>query len=196
MKQDNKGFSLIELIIVIAIVTILAGIGIRNLGVLKNYRSRECKDKIVSAITDVKMDCLSKSRENVTGAIVGTENNLMTISAPSGVTAADVFLVIIYENNKVKVMKRLPGKKVGDPEILSSKETVSKGNTTKIYYMLDGDTTPTELQAGNNIKIAFNRSTGELLPTTDGGRCYSKIIVETGDYRKEITIQSKTGKVN
>lgn len=192
MKQDNKGFTLIELIIIMGISAILLTIGVRNLGVLDSYRGRECKDKIVRSLQQTRMDCLSKSKENISGAICGP--------AISGVQQADTYLEIEYSNRRVYVIGHRPGAKVGDPAVVDPPTCVSKGNKTRIEVRYvdcdDGTESRSELSDGQSISIGFNRSTGELLPVDNQNVKILSIYVITGNNEREITISPNIGKVN
>ena len=68
MKHDQRGFSLVELIVAVAIISILIGVGVRNLGVVQKYRVRECQDKLINAIQAHKIDALTKSVSNNSAA--------------------------------------------------------------------------------------------------------------------------------
>lgn len=192
MKQDNKGFTLIELIIIMAILAILLTIGVRNFGVLDSYRGRECKDKIVRSLQQTRMDCLSKSKENISGAICGP--------AISGVQQADTFLEIGYSNRRVYVIGHRPGAKVGDSPIEDPPTCVSKGSKTRIAVKYvdcdDGSEVRSELTEGESVPIGFNRSTGELLPANNQNVKILSIYVITGNNEREITISPNIGKVN
>ena len=71
-KANNKGFSLVELIIVIAIMAILVGIvGTQVIPYLN--RSREAKDlQILSAYSTAAVSAYSMKAESVTGTVVVT----------------------------------------------------------------------------------------------------------------------------
>ena len=62
MKNKNAGFSLIELIVVIAVMVIVAGIGISWISRLSGYRARECASKVASTLNGAKVKSLSKQQ--------------------------------------------------------------------------------------------------------------------------------------
>lgn len=80
MKKDNKGFSLVELIVVIGIIAILActvGLGI---GMVSNKPAQECSGKLVKVLQKVQRTAVGKSYNRVTikrdpqGRIVVVQN--------------------------------------------------------------------------------------------------------------------------
>ena len=184
MKRNDKGFSLVELVIVMAVMAILISIGVRNLGVLDTYRTRECKDKIVSALKNNKIDCLSKSKSNTSTAYTGAKGSTVT---------ADAYLEIKYENKSVYVIKYLPEKN-GGPTTASIAEKVSKGTNTTIKYKV-GSTEET-LADGESLMIGYNRSTGAFLPINASGTYCEEIIVQAGTKTRIIHLETKTGKIS
>lgn len=61
MRKDNSGFSLVELIVVIAMMVILTAVGGAWIGRISGYRARECASKVTSSITSLKVQALSKA---------------------------------------------------------------------------------------------------------------------------------------
>ena len=174
MKDNNKGLTIVELVIALALMGIIAGIGVRNIGVLKNYRARECKEKIVSAIQNTKINCLSKSSTNI-----------------GDLSSADTYMEILCEDGKVYVVYHTPNPNDASNPI-EKKEQVSVGSGTKISYSVDG--TSGRTYVADKMKIAFNRSTGAFLPTASGNY-YTDIYIENGTYERHIELATKTGKV-
>lgn len=170
MKQDNKGFSLVELVIVLAIMAILITIGVRNLGVLDTYRCRECQTAIVSALQNNKVYCLSKSYSNT-----------------SDVTSADTYLQIKYENKKVYLVTHVKGAD-------TKTEVISKGSNTEVGYRKTSGSNIVYLADNGHIEIGFNRSSGAYLPTS-GTDYYTNLYVKTGNKVRDIKLETKTGKV-
>lgn len=61
MKQDNRGMSLVELIVVIAILSVLVSAGVNITGFMNGKHARECAYKIDAALANVRMETMSKS---------------------------------------------------------------------------------------------------------------------------------------
>ena len=60
-KRDNRGLSLIELIVVVAILGILSVGSISYLGLLSNHSAKETSAKLKSAMTETRTEAMSKS---------------------------------------------------------------------------------------------------------------------------------------
>lgn len=183
MEHNNKGFSLVELIVVMAVMAILISVGVRNLGVLDTYRTRECKDKIESALKNSKIDCLSKSKSNTSTAYTGAKGSAVT---------ADAYLEIKYENKSVYVTKYLPEKN-GGPTTAGISEKVSKGKNTVIKYKVNG--AEETLSDGETLTIGYNRSSGAFLPINAAGEYCEEIIIQAGTKTRTIHLETKTGKI-
>ena len=64
--KDNKGFSLIELIIVIAILAVFLGAGAFGMGLLTGAEAKQAANKFSSEINDVKTGNLARASEVLT----------------------------------------------------------------------------------------------------------------------------------
>ena len=62
MKQDNRGTTLIELIVVIAIMAVLAGILINTTGFLTGKKAKDCAYRIIDAMSQVRNETMGKSK--------------------------------------------------------------------------------------------------------------------------------------
>ena len=71
MKKDNKGFSLVELIVVIAIIAVFIGILVLSLSVLFGVQARECAQKISGQMSETKAGSMSRFDETMNLKYVG-----------------------------------------------------------------------------------------------------------------------------
>ncbi len=64
MFRDNKGLSYIELILVIAIMTMMAGIATISMGMVNRNNINRASDKVISAFNEARSNALSKGSDN------------------------------------------------------------------------------------------------------------------------------------
>jgi prepilin-type N-terminal cleavage/methylation domain-containing protein len=193
MRDDNKGFSLIELIVVIAIMAILLGTMAANIGRISGYRAKECRNKVISSLENGRMTALSKSRGG------------------SYIDATKTYLVFVKNNtNGCNYCLTVVEGQVTDVK------KVSKGNVTlKFSYTKDAadgtevgafdgpqtfglDSASDQINAAlaAGTKVAYNRQNGAFLPYDAAGTTYIyQMFATLGKYNYGITLHPKTGKV-
>lgn len=193
MKEDNRGFSLVELIIVIAIMAILLGVLAANIGRISGYRAKECRKKVMSSLDNGRLIALSKSRG---GTSLANANTYLCFVRNN--TNGCNYCLTVVESEITDVKK------------------VSKGKVTlKFSYTKDAaDGTPVgafngpsnlsinsadaDLQTAlaSGTKIAFNRQNGAFLPVDQAGTTYYyQMFATLGNYNYGITLHPKTGKI-
>lgn len=60
MKRQNKGFTLVEIIVVVSIFTILLGIGSLSLNGILGFRAQRAANSIGAALDKTKMEAMSR----------------------------------------------------------------------------------------------------------------------------------------
>ncbi|MBR4760266.1 MAG: prepilin-type N-terminal cleavage/methylation domain-containing protein [Lachnospiraceae bacterium] len=63
-RSVQKGFSLVELIVAVAILSVLLGLMANNIDALNGYRARKCKNLLANSISELKVKTLSKAVNN------------------------------------------------------------------------------------------------------------------------------------
>ena len=176
MKKNNAGFSLVELIIAIAILTVLTGVGAYGIGQLTGFRAREAADKIASGLKENKIETLGKAKASGKMAF-----ELYKVGN-------DVFIRTVYDAGMATESYSNP-EKINDGKI-----TVwvgeKRGNAT--FH----STTLRILRESTPFKIYFNRSTGALCDASGADIDYNPVIrVKSGRKEYDVEVISKTGKV-
>jgi len=176
MKKKNEGFTIVELIVVIAMLSIFIGIFAANIGQITGYNAKECYKKIASAITENKIETLSKAKET-----------------------GDIYLQI-YQNatdDKIYVRTVRDGKKA-TKEYTNITKLTKRSGITVTYELKNGAsvTTKTATEA-DPLNICYNRASGALVDPDDSYKVskLQKIIVSSGGYKYTIDIVPATGKV-
>ena len=177
-RKDNRGVSLVELIIVIAILGVIIGVMGYGMGMVSKKPVDECAKKIEMI--------LNQSR---TGAMGSTEA-----------------WVELYLNNaadrRVTVKTHLLNNTRGG--IPDPKETESviggAGVGVRLYYNTGGGESGMDLGTEHQ-KIGFKRDSGSLTSGVDrvgnhgnaGGRVYTRIQIYKGTYVRTIELDKLTG---
>ena len=152
---NDKGVSLVELIIIIAIMAVLSTGLISMIGILNGRAARECAQDTLSALSKVRVLTLSKS----TGA------------PESGLSAdADVYLEIKPDGGGRILIMQVKGDIVVDQISVGAAnvDIIAEINNKKEVNL-----------TGTDIKIAYDRATGAFLKYSDEGYI-TKLTFEQG----------------
>ena len=170
MKNNNAGFSLLEVVIVVAMITILAGSGLYGIGQLTGFRARETADEITSSLTQNKIETLGKAKS-------------------SGSMAWE-----LYKDGKYLYVRTVYDAGTGS-EYYSNLTEVSK-NDLAVFVGTKAQSELTQLGDGDSYRVYFNRSTGALC-NSDGSVMDSNPVIQVryGLKEYEVEVISKTGKV-
>ena len=140
MKSKNRGCSLIELSVVIAIMTILLGIAIPSLNSILGFRVNRAANSIASA--------LDKTRTEAMNRLVGE----MKLEK-----RADGYYISYYLDR---------GKAGGKSDVQQDQPEKIAPARTQISYSVNGGN-ESVLQEGQSIIITYDRATGAFLPLQD-----------------------------
>lgn len=165
MRKDNRGITFVELIIVVAIMSILVGITGYGLGLISGKPAEECAQKTMFTIEQARTKALGKFQvtcelsRNASGMLQATE----TVIKAEGDTPQTTTTVIGDANVTVVC-------------------TLSTGTTVTI-------------SGTDKIKLCFNRATGGFEPEVIGGPLCEQITVSKGSTTRNIKLIPPTGKV-
>lgn len=174
MKQ-NKGYTLVELIVVIAILVVLTGAGVLQMRSVFSYYAKQCAENLEAQLNRVQIVNMARKT---------TEMEIYQ-------SASDhAYYVRVTENKGIAAAEKITEKQVGRSSLL-------------ITYSTDtADTNVHTLGGGDSIIIRFDRSTGALKVTDDSDP--SKVIGahriwirQKGNKSKvyTVTIHQETGKI-
>ena len=163
----NKGYSLLEAIIIIAILSLITGFLATSSGLFDGRRVKACADSVSSLLDKVRL------------ANLGKDEVSLTIYKDSDNAIKAKIVTKVRTKNNVETEK-------------TSIEDVSKDNV-EMSYSTDISGSAARVADASGMKFVFNRSTGSVQKTTPNGiQC---IILKKGRAEKKIKIYATTGKV-
>lgn len=174
MKSKNRGFTLIELIVVIAVMTILLGIAIPSLNSILGFRVNRAANSIASA--------LDKTRTEAMNRLVGE----MKLEK-----RADGYYISYYLDR---------GKAGRKSDVQQDQPEKIAPARTQISYSVNGGN-ESVLQEGQSIIITYDRATGAFLSLQDNTWSQNDILStltagndiplkREGNYCTQITVRS------
>lgn len=181
--KDNRGLTLIEVLIVIAIITIVSAVGLHQTEAIFGYNAQEAYKKTVSTLTSGKVKALSKSKLTSGTVAVKTGDTVTPTVASDG-----VYIEFYVKGSSIYAQTHVRGATESDPVKIGGKGVV-------ISYKTDGGSTGTLTEGeGNGLMFSFDRSTGAFLPYT-GTEYITEMQISGGRRSYVIKLMPKTGKV-
>lgn len=184
-NNKNSGFSLVELIIVIAIMAIVVTVAGLSVGTLTGRRVRKCADEIVSTIERARVLTLGKEQNNVE----------CVISYDSTDKEYHAMVYQVINGTPTEVSDRVVGR---DPIQVQ----VYFDDDTHAYPLTELKGTLPYASSTQGLHLVFNRASGAF----EAGTCEAggakknfckRIVVSNSDgtRRIEITTVGRTGKI-
>ena len=181
-KNNNKngGFSLVELIVVIAIMAVLTGIASMSLASVMGVSVKQCARDIQSAANQTRVSTLGK------------DEVIMTITKGNKSKSSEAYYCTIVTKD-------------GLGKTTENEEKIGKSNMDITYVLSDSKgnkTSDITLDDTHSLTIKFNRGTGAMAPCmksdgSSGGDYYCmQIKVKKNSTEKIISFYPETGKVS
>ncbi|MBQ6888616.1 MAG: type II secretion system protein [Lachnospiraceae bacterium] len=176
--KNNKGFSLIELIVVVAIMAIMGSFIFISFGLLSGQDARECASNLSTALDKEKNYALVRSGETdcYVEIVQTTDNYLARYSVPKKVTEKDSDMVQIEEES------------LGEQSVIIScyKDDDFEDSNVGTFKGMVTDT--------NILKIKYNRVNGEIKEIKLGSESDINVIQIEKGRTYVIKLYTATGK--
>lgn len=171
-KTDNLGFSLVELIIVVAIMSLFLGVAGYGLSLSSGKPAEECARKLAACIQHGRTTTMGKYR------------NVITISKESGSERT-----VVREDVTIKIED--------DGTVQTSARSATVGSKgVKVEYSTDEGGSFAELTAGSSIELRFDSGSGALKKTASGGTgYYTTFRISKANTVRYVNIETLTGRV-
>lgn len=186
--KDDKGFSLIELIVIMAIMGVVITFGVIKSEVIFSYNAQEAYKKVVNTLTTEKVQVLAHS--TLTSSTASVTKSDGTVS--DDVRDKGVYIEFYVDGNSIYtktyvkgVAQNADGSKVAGKGVTITCK-VRDGASLSDVVLSGGE--------GHGICFSYDRATGAFLPYKDG-KYIEEIHVLGGTREYVIKLMKKTGKV-
>jgi prepilin-type N-terminal cleavage/methylation domain-containing protein len=166
-KLNNRGFSLVELIVVIAVIVVLGAATVSLTGLLNGRQAKQAREQLFSKLDSVRTTTMGKRNTTATLDINGTDYILTVDSTVDGTNT---------QTNEYKI---------------------ADSNKVKIYYSTEKDGSRSELSSPVTIEFDRSSGALKANGTeADGSPKYIRYIyVVQGSKEYGIKIYPETGKI-
>lgn len=166
--RDNKGFSLVELVVVVALLAIVGGFMAYSFAIVTGQEARQCANNLSTALSKAKNYALTKS---------GSSDAYMELSKETN----GAYVVQYFVPASPVDAGAVPGSESGD-YIQLDKETVGK-RAVEITCFLQGGSS-FKITESSHLRIYYDRISGAFKEAV-----WVNGTVETKDYCEKISIK-------
>ena len=169
LHSNNRGLSLVELIVVVAILGIVSVGSIGALGMLHNTSAKETATKLNSALSKARVESMSRAQAS---------------------------MKLYAEDSSYYVQYSINGNEESPIKIGNSRVVITYTDTNGMTYEISENAVGqnNSLNTKNNIVVEFNRETGGFKPISDTNY-YKKFTVTSATKSFDLECQKLTGKI-
>lgn len=169
MKNKNAGMSIVEIVIVIAIMAILLGAGAYGIGQVTGYRARECANAVSTSLSECKVTTLGKAK-----------------------STGDIYWELYTDGGRYYVRTVY---NAGTATEYAKTEKVGESGLTVTCEDSSGGSVAVTGGPGSGLSLCFNRASGSLCELDGTVTTKKKIIVSRGSKTYTIEMYPATGKI-
>ena len=157
-KDDNRGLSLVELVIVIAIITVMIVGAVIGISLLFSTEARQAASKTESQLNNVKTEAMSRYSEYMVIRYISETDGTKGVDSPGYYAVKTAYTI----DNTADIKRSLPG------------EEYTRLGSRKVEITVNGSDI-LESDGSNYLKIEFDRATGKLI------NCEMDSVTNAGD---------------
>lgn len=165
--MDNRGMSLVEMIIAVAIISVLVGVAGLGLGVISGKPAEKCAQKLTAGLQTCRTVTMGKY-------------------------AAVCYMYRDSVTQEIRMKQEIQKSSADGMEILSDEVAGEAGVTVKLIY---SDGTQGYLDSATTVAFGFDRGTGALDDRTGTGVYCTQLEVSKGNTTRIVKIVPLTGRI-
>lgn len=169
LNNDNRGFSLVELIIVLAILSAISVVAGYGFSMTNGKPAQECANKLAGAISHGRTTTMGKYRNEI---VVRKE-------ADERLTVTEDTLIRIEPDSS---------------EVRSSRSSVVGAKGVTVEYKI-GSGGYIELTPGNEIRLRYDSGSGAMKKTAPGDDYYTGFRISRAGKVWYVNLETLTGKI-
>lgn len=186
MRKDNRGFSLVELIVVMAIIAVVVGVSISLVISMTNWKVNRAVETVDSELNKAMVSATTKG--NVAGLLIYQYN---------GTYYAAVIKESCYESSgvyKLTDARTYSVTELGDQSLTFKFKLNGVGAVGSTEYTLTDQTNKESMSTA--AQFLFGKGTGKIFPVEIAGNQYNYSGMEISNSRttRSIVIYPATGK--
>lgn len=179
--KNNKGFSLLEVVVVMALIAILTSGTVLSVSSLRRARVKKQFDVLQSQVINLREETLTSS-DLTTGAVFYDS------------TAGEYYFAV-FELNRTKLSNLSTASITNDDIKATLKQKVLLSSNMEYYYSFDSGT-KVKITASNPLIIHFDRSDGRLMNNTTNLKSGKlSIYVKNSSSEKSFSVSCATGRI-
>lgn len=175
MKKDNRGYSLVELIVVIVILALLSGTALFSISIIFGASAKACANGIKEALAETKVTAMGKSEARLQISRSGEDDCIYVTQQIKNVNDTD------WKGSKVDEKGDAVTEKIGNSRV-------------SVTYKKEGEALQ-ELKQGESIYLSFDRGNGSFSNKSEDCILCEEIYVRGGSRSYKLTLTELTGKV-